>query len=74
MRRVATLQLMMTSRIDERRMHMRTFNINVTMPNGVIKSETAYTKDYALNKAKFLAKQGKEVEVRDDKYGLLYFS
>lgn len=53
---------------------MRTFKIRVTMPNGEVKSEVAYTEDYALNKAKFLAKQGKEVEVRDDKYGLLFFS
>ena len=55
-------------------MLMKSFKINVTMPNGEVESEIAYTKDYALNKAKFLAKQGKEVEVRDDKYGLLFFS
>lgn len=48
------------------------FTITVTRGNKTTK-ETAFTKEFAVARAKNFEKSGAEVEVRDQNYGLIYF-
>ena len=48
------------------------FTISITR-GGKTTKETAFTKDFAVNRAKSFEKLGAEVEVRDQNYGLIYF-
>lgn len=51
---------------------MLMFTITITK-GGKTTKEKAFTKDFAVGRAKSFEKLGAEVEVRDQKYGLIYF-
>lgn len=48
------------------------FTITITRGQRTTK-ETAFTKEFAVGRAKSFEKKGCEVEVRDQNYGLIYF-